>query len=163
MARYRVVAEKGAYMARSSEVVRLELGADAHASRIYGVRAQVCELLPEGSEVEFDGIPGPHLEPLDDEARLAMAAYIKKFPGATLDPTRRLPLGQDPLLQPTFEQAMLRSLERISAEADGQAVRPSVADEKLDKLIETVAALAAVVAAQQGAAPARSPVMPRRG
>lgn len=162
MARYRVVSEKGAYMARSSEVVRLELGADAHASRMYGVRAQVCELLVEGTEIEFDGIPGPHLEPLDDAARAAMAAYVKKFPGATLDPTRHLPLGQDPLLQPTFEQAMLRSLERISAESEGQPARPSAADEKLEKLIETVAALAAIVAAQHGA-PARAPVMPRKG
>jgi hypothetical protein len=143
-------------MAVSPEVVRLELGADQNAARTYGVRAQVMRLYAEGEEVEFDGIPGPHLEPLDEPAKLAMAAYWAANPGATLDPTRSLPLGQDPLLRPTFEQAMLRSLERLAADSTEPAARPAGAvDAKLDALTEQLSKLAGIVG--QLAAPAAAP------
>jgi hypothetical protein len=145
MPRYKVIAERGAYLPRSAEVVRLDLGADAQAARAYGVRAQVCELLPEGAEIDYAGEPGPHLEPLDEPAREAMAAYWKAHPNATLDPTRSLPLGQDPLLRPTFEQTMLRSLERMAAEAAAGTAPASAVDAKLDALTDALAKLAAIV------------------
>lgn len=40
----------------------------------------------EGTIVNFTGVPGPHMEPLDDDARKALAAYYKKNPDATLNP-----------------------------------------------------------------------------
>jgi hypothetical protein len=100
--KFKVIAEKGAYMVRSPEVVRLELGADSNAAKAYGVKAMVYELLPEGAEIEGAHIAfGPHLEPLDEEASAAAAAYWLAHPGATLDPTRSLPLGRDPMVAAT--------------------------------------------------------------
>lgn len=147
MARYKVISEKGAYLPVGDEVVRLELGADSKAARAYGVRAQVCRLFEEGEELEFSGIPGPHLEPLDAEAKERMAAYWAKFPGATLDPTRSLPLGQDPMVRPTFDQAMLRVLERMEAEPETARVpvAPSAVDGQIAALTEAVAKLAGIV------------------
>jgi hypothetical protein len=146
MAKYRVISPSGAYMVRSPEIVRLELGADANAAKAYGVRSQVYELLAEGAEIEGDHIAfGPHLEALDESAQLTAAAYWKAKPGATLDPTRSLPLGQDPMLQPTFEQAMLRNLERIAAD-QSSVVRVQGSDSKLDALTEAMTKLAGMVA-----------------
>jgi hypothetical protein len=148
MARYKIISEAGAYMPVSSEIVRLELGADSHAARQYGVRSQVMKLFVENEEIDFDGIPGPHLEPLDEAARERMAAYWKAHPGATLDPTRSLPLGQDPMLRPTFEQAMLRQLERMTEEAAGPVAPPAAADNaKLDQVLEAIGKLTAALTA----------------
>jgi hypothetical protein len=168
MARYKVISESGAYMPVSPEIVRLELGADAHAARQYGVRSQVMKPFVENEEIEFDGIPGPHLEPLDEPARERIAAYWKAHPGATLDPARSLPLGQDPMLRPTFEQAMLRQLERMTEEAASSEGRASSAMQpvpavpadsaKLDQVLEAIGKLTAALTANVTPAPA-----PRKG
>ena len=50
-------------------------------------------LLEPGTEIDFDGQPGPHMEPLDDEAREALAAYYEANPGATLDLIGSLPIA----------------------------------------------------------------------
>jgi hypothetical protein len=149
MARYRVISENGAYLPSSPEVVRLELGGgDSAGARAYGVRAPVFQLFKSGDEITVPAgfIPGPHLEPLDDEAHTAMAAYQKARPGATLDPTRQLPLGIDPLSVRTFEGAIMASLERMAAEAMAAPARPAT-DDKIDKLIEAMAAQTAAFAA----------------
>ena len=80
--RFRVIDERGAYMNRSPEIVRLELGPDSAVSKAFNIRSPVYELLVEGTEVDLPGdfIPGPHLEPLDDEARAAMAKYLTFVP-----------------------------------------------------------------------------------
>jgi hypothetical protein len=149
MAKYRVIAESGAFMPRSPDIVRLDLGG-SDAARAYSVRAPICELLAQNTEVDVpDGfIPGPHLEPLDDPARAAMAQYWKDRPGATLDPTRTLPLGRDPMAARTLDGMVMDQLERMAAEA----VSKPPGDPRLDALIEAVSKLAGVVG--QVAAPA---------
>jgi hypothetical protein len=120
--RYRITDEKGAYLPRSPEIQLLELGADRAASRIYGVRAVVCELLPEGTEIDYLGSPGPHLFPLNDSARAKTKAYWKEHPNATLDPTRHMPLGQDPMAGKSVEQlvtSLLESMDRGPATVEG--------------------------------------------
>jgi hypothetical protein len=147
--RFKIIAENGAYMARDPTIVRLELGADQAAARAYGVRAQINELLPFESEVSGSHVVfGPHLEPLDGEARAAADAYWAKHPGASLDPTRSLPLGRDPMVAATFESATLGMLERMAAEAAGQPVAPPAAatDAKLDALLDAMTKLATIMA-----------------
>jgi hypothetical protein len=139
--RYKVTEEKGAYMPRSPQVQLLQLGADHVAARIYGIRAAVCELLLEGSEIEYEGLPGPHLEPLNDEAREMTAQYRAKFPNATLDPTRHMPLGQDPMMPRSFEQQVLG---RLDMQLAAMAPAPAAAE---DPRIEAL--LAGTLAMQQ--------------
>lgn len=149
MARYKIISENGAYLALDPTPVKIELGADSHAARAYNVKAPIFELVGEGAVIEYAGVPGPHMEPLDDEAKTAMAAYLKARPGASLDPTRSLPLGRDPMMVPTFETGMLSMLERMAAEAAGRdAPAPAASDAKLDVLIEQMTKLAGIVAAQ---------------
>ncbi|HXA22763.1 MAG TPA: hypothetical protein VNW90_10710 [Acetobacteraceae bacterium] len=147
--KYKIIAENGAYMARDPTIVRLELGADQAAARAYGVRAQINELLPFETEIEGDHIVfGPHLEPLDDPAKEKAAAYWKLRPNASLDPTRSLPLGRDPMVAATFETATLAMLERMAAEAAGKPVAPSAApnDGRMDALTDAMTKLAQLVA-----------------
>ena len=147
--RFKVISEKGAYLTRSPDVVRLELGADSNAAKAYGVRAMVYELLPEGAEIEGDHLVfGPHLEPLDDAAKAAAAAYWKAHPNATLDPTRSLPLGRDPMVAATFESTTLAMLERMAAEAAGQPTSsPPASDPRFDALADALVKLTALVTA----------------
>jgi hypothetical protein len=147
MARYKVIVEAGAYIARDPTVVRLDLGADSQAARAYNVRAPVYELLPEGTEFESDMVPGPHLQPLDDEARARMAQYWKDRPGATLDPTRHLPLGKDPMVVATFESTMLATLERMAAASEPKAAETPVDSARLDVLTDALTRLTELVAA----------------
>jgi hypothetical protein len=114
--KYRIIDEKGAYMPRSPEVQLLQLGADHQAARVYGIRAAICELLPMDTEIEFDGIPGPHLKPLNDEAQRRLDEYWAKHPNATLDPTRHLPLGQDPMGGRSIEQLVTGLPEAMDRE-----------------------------------------------
>jgi hypothetical protein len=149
MARYRIISEAGAYLARSAEIGRLELGGgDSAGARAYNVRAPVCELLVQGTEVDMPAgfVPGPHLEPLDDAARADMAAYWKARPGASLDPTRSLPLGRDPLATQTLEGAVMAQLERLAADAVSKPAVPA-SDAKLDALLEAVTKMIGVVSA----------------
>jgi hypothetical protein len=113
MAKYKIIDPKGAYMPRSPELHLLELGNDRASAEVYRIRAPVTEMLPEGTVIEFAGVPGPHLEAIDETARVAMAAYWDKYPNASLDPTRHLPLGQDPMGGKTVEQLVTGLLERM--------------------------------------------------
>lgn len=119
--KYRVIDPKGAYMARSDEPQLLALGADHAAAAVYNIRAPVFALLREGTEVETNQPPGPHLEPLNDEARAAMAAYWDAHPNATLDPTRRMPLGMDPMGGRTTEQLVTALLDGMDRDAVNRA------------------------------------------
>jgi hypothetical protein len=158
MPRYKVIDERGCYLARDPTVVRLELGADANAARAYSVRAAIHEHILEGAEIDMpDGfVPGPHLLPLDDAAKKAMAQYLKDRPGATLDPTRSLPLGQDPMQPPSLEASVLRTLERMAEDAAGASAAPSAgaSDAKLDALVEQITRLAGIVGQIAQPAPA---------
>jgi hypothetical protein len=144
--KYRVIDPKGCYIARDPTPVRLELGADAAASKVYGVRAPVSELVGEGEVIEGAHLlPGPHLEPLDDEAADAMRQYRRLNPGATLDPTNTLPTfggGLDDLVG--------HQLDRLLREASGP--RPDEVTALRAELAEMRLAMAAMVASQ--AAPA---------
>jgi len=161
MAKYKIITENGAYMARDPTVVRLELGADSTAAKAYGVRAPVYELLAEGAEIEFDGIPGPHLQPLDDAAKERMAQYWKDRPNATLDPTRHLPLGRDPMVVATFEGTMLATLERMAAEGSDPRAHPAADTARLDALTEALTTLTGLVA-QLAVSRAPAPPAPRK-
>jgi hypothetical protein len=157
MAKYRITSEHGAYLPTSTEKTLLELGESSSAgARAYGVRAVPHQLFKQGDVVDMADsfVPGPHLEPLDEPARDAMAAYEKKHPLSSLDPTRSLPLGRDPMMPLTFEQRMMAQMEGMMAEAQSRPpTTPS--DPKLDALLEAVTALVklntAAPAARKGA------------
>jgi hypothetical protein len=119
--RYRVIEEKGCYAPRSPEPQVLALGADHASAAVYNIRAPVFEHLKEGTEFEFAGTPGPHLAPLNREAEEAMAKYWTDNPDATLDPTRRMPLGQDPMGGRSVEQLVNGLLEQMGQDAAKQS------------------------------------------
>jgi hypothetical protein len=159
MALYRIISEGGAYLPRDPEVVRLDLGSTG-AAKAYLVKAPVCELLPLDTEIDLpdDFVPGPHLLPLDAAAETAMAAYRKARPGASLDPTRSLPLGRDPMAARTLEQTVMDQLERMAADVTGTGTPKP--DAKLDALTEamtTLTKLVAQLAASPPVVPAQSP------
>lgn len=143
MARYRITSEHGAYLPTSTMAQLLELGESSSAgARAYGVRSVPHHLFKQHDVVEMPDsfVPGPHLEPLDEAAHAAMKAYEAKHPASTLDPTRSLPLGRDPMAPLSFEQRMMAQMEGLMAEA---TTRPPAApsDPKIDALLEAVAAL----------------------
>lgn len=86
---------------------------------------------------------GPHFEPRDDPAKRAKAEYDKRRPGATLDPTSRLPLGVDPFEGRTFEQRVMALLEQRLREPAPQGAGSEVAElrEQVDALQKQIAAL----------------------
>lgn len=99
------------------------------------------QLLPEGTEIVYDDVPGPHMEPLDKEAEIAMSEYQKARPGATLDPTRHLPNGLDPMAGKTVEQLVMSRLTEIEASASRTSPDAAV----LEKLAEGQAQIAQVL------------------
>jgi hypothetical protein len=110
--KFRVIDEKGCYLARDPKPVRLELGADTAAAKAYSVTAPVYELLPEGAEIEGAHIAyGPHLEPLDEEAVEARRQYFRAGHGSTR-PTDHLPVTGG------FGDAVQGQLNRLLAEAE---------------------------------------------
>ena len=121
MARYRISDAKGAYMPRSPELKVLALGTEYQDAMVMAIRAPVFEMLPQGTEIEWPGVPGPHLEPLNDAAREAMAAYKAKGPGS-MDPTRHFPGGQDPMGGPSVQQSVERLLDGMEREASDRAL-----------------------------------------
>lgn len=48
--------------------------------------------IKEGAIIEFDGEPGPHLEALNEPARVLLAAYYETHPEASLNPVEQLPI-----------------------------------------------------------------------
>jgi hypothetical protein len=170
-ARYRVIDTKGAYMARDPVPQLLQLGADHSAAAVYGIRAPVFELIRLGGELDFAGEPGPHLEPLNEEAREAMETYWAAHPGATLDPTRRMPLGQDPMGGKTTEQLVMGLLNAMDR-GMGNAVPPAASQPSAELLAllvgqramqDAIAALTGVVAAQLAGAAAPPTAPPQTG
>jgi hypothetical protein len=51
MAKYRIINEKGAYLALSPEVRPVDFG-DTQSTNAYAIRAQLCQYCPQGTEVE---------------------------------------------------------------------------------------------------------------
>lgn len=163
-ARYRVTDPKGAYMARDPEPRLLSLGADHNAAAVYGIRAPVFELLRQGAEIDFDGIPGPHLEALNDEAKTRLAKYWEDYPGATLDPTRKMPLGQDPMGGKSIEQlvtGLLNAMDKGPAPAVQSGVELAALLAGQQAMQQALAALAgAMTALVSHAAPVVPPSPP---
>jgi hypothetical protein len=124
--RYRIIDAKGAYMPRSPELHVLALGTEHQDAAVYNIRAPVYEHLKQGTDVEFIGTPGPHLEPLNEEASEAIKAYWVKFPNASLDPTRSMPNGQDPMGGRTVEQLVNGLLEAMDQTAQAAAAAAPV-------------------------------------
>ena len=153
--RYRVIDSKGAYAACSritndkgedvpcSELVQLaELGGDRKAAAAYGVRAVICEPVYKDWIIETTATPGPQFEAMNPEAEVALAAYWKRFPNATLDPTRHMPLGQDPMGGKSVEQLVSGLLEQMDRDAMAKqpvAVQPAA---DMTALLASVKALA---------------------
>jgi hypothetical protein len=136
---FKVVSERGCYMPRRpSEITFLELSDDRALSKAFAIRAPICELIKKDEVVEVaaDFVPGPHLEPMDPEAEAAMRQYWRAYPGASLDPTRSLPLtgGFDDLIQ--------GQLNRILAEAGG----PQRPTDELAGLRQQMAEMAEAIA-----------------
>lgn len=146
-ARWRVSDEKGCYAPRDPTPVLLAMGENLASIQVYNIRAPQCELLPFGTEFESDAIVGPHLEPLNDEAKEKIAAYWFKNPGATLDPTRKMPLGQDPMGGRSIEQLVTSLLDGMERDAIRRATAESP---QVDA--ETLALLASIQATPGGLA-----------
>jgi hypothetical protein len=116
--------------------------------------AQMPEYLGEGVEIASNETPGPHWEPVNATAKVAVDAYRKARPNATLDPTRHLPNGIDPMAGHTLETALLGALRRV--ESDGPAA--SATDSKIDKLSDQIGSLVAALSAM-----VQSPPTHRKG
>jgi len=144
--RYRIIDVRGAYMARSPEIKLLQFGSEHRDSLVYSVRAPLCELIAEGEEIEFDGIPGPHMEPLNDAARQRMREYRQANPHATLDPTSTLGVGGGSSID--LGEMLTLQMDRMLREATGTHAMPAVGDASvLESLRAQVVELSAQVAA----------------
>lgn len=62
-------------------------------------------LLKEGTLIEYDGEPGPHLQPMNAPAEAMMAAYYKAKPEASINPVAALPITPGAAVMPTFSVA----------------------------------------------------------
>jgi hypothetical protein len=109
-----------------------------------------CELLDAGQTIVSETYPGPYVEALDESGKAAEAEYRKKYPNATLDPTRHLPNGQDPLVMHTFEGLVMRNLEGMLSSATAKPAQNDV----LTSIADSQAVLTAAVTemAKQNAA-----------
>lgn len=111
-----------------------------------------CEFMEAGQTFVSEHYPGPYVEALDESAKAAEAEWQKKRPGATLDPTRHLPNGQDPMVMQTFEGLVMRRLEGMLSEVAGKPAQSdaltAIADSQavmtaaITQLAQTVTALA---------------------
>lgn len=50
------------------------------------------QLLEKGTEILWDGEPGPHMVPVNEAATARMAEYLKANPNAAISPVEKLPL-----------------------------------------------------------------------
>lgn len=113
-------------------------------------KADMCVLCFEGQIVEYDGVPGPHMDPQDTAAHEALAAYYQDNPGATLDPTRKLSLtteGYTPLDELVRDR--LAQIEMQSARSPLLQASAEVAEMRA-----TMQAMQAELAALRAASPA---------
>jgi hypothetical protein len=103
---------------------KYRLTQESYIGRIPGARH---ERLGEGAEIVWDGMPGPHMEPLDDQARANVAHATKMRGMQTLDPTSALSLvvGEVDDIDAETEalQARLDALkaQRTRAQIEGRA------------------------------------------
>lgn len=140
--RYLVIDTNGAYMPRDPTVKLLELGSDRKSSEVYGIHSPVFDRLAQGDEIDFDGVPGPHLKPLNEAARERMEAYWVANPGADLDPTRRVKGGVDGMGGRSLEQLVGSLLDGMERDAERSApAKASSNDLLLRQLVEGQAAM----------------------
>lgn len=73
---------------------RYRLTQESYIGRIPGADH---ERLPPGSEIVWDGLPGPHMEPIDAQAHANVEHAMRTVGQQTLDPTTELSLilGED--------------------------------------------------------------------
>lgn len=105
---------------------RYKLTQESYIGRIPGADH---EKLPAGTEIIWDGLPGPHMEPIDAQA-IANVAHAERTVGMqTLDPTSELSLiiGEDADLG-NMEQQLLAQLAAVRARKQGAVLSqgPSV-------------------------------------
>lgn len=50
------------------------------------------QLIKQGSVIEYNGVPGPHMEAVNDEAKAVLEKYYKDNPGVSLNPVESLPM-----------------------------------------------------------------------
>jgi hypothetical protein len=80
-------------------------------------------MVKTGSIVEYDGEPGPHLEPLNQAAREMLYKYYKAKPGASLQPTEALAMTVDGKpLPPVTPGAAVRPTVNITGEAPEEEI-----------------------------------------
>lgn len=98
-------------------VGRYRLTQRSYVPRVPGA---MCEVLDEGAEISFDGAPGAHMEPVDDDARAAIALAERERRLGSLDPTASLSLTQSPDTQNAVlvdrVEALRDEIERLHAE-----------------------------------------------
>lgn len=85
-------------------------------------------LIPEGKLIEFDGEPGPHLEPQNEAAKAMMEAYYKAKPEANINPVQALPLTVGAAANPTHRVVGDAPPEEVISFVD-MATRAGIANE----------------------------------
>ena len=91
-----------------------------------------------GVIIEFDGEPGPHMEPRNDAAKSMMERYYKAHPDATLNIADALPLTEGAAARPTLNVIgvaetpeavpfidMAQAAESANAPAEKKAATPA--------------------------------------
>ena len=69
--------------------------------------SSLCEELhPAGTEVEYAGIPGPHMDTLNDEAKAAMAEYQKNGAPLNMAAVRAVNTGVIPIYGSNVQAAL---------------------------------------------------------
>lgn len=115
--------------------------------------AAMPELCFEGTIIDHDGVPGPHMEPMDDAARAALDAYYASNPGVTLDPTRKLSVSvaDDPNGK-NISDVVQHQLDRMLAGIGKTPAAPSAEVAELrgevSALAQQVSQLVALMSAQ---------------
>lgn len=92
---------------------RYRLTAKSHLPKNPGGEPELLEI---GAEVVFAGMPGPHMEPLDDAAR---AAKMLAPTNQVMDFTRHIPLNT-----PVEDDVQMERLGVVIAKAIAEALAP---------------------------------------
>jgi hypothetical protein len=95
---------------------RYRLSAKSHLPKQPGGEPELLEI---GAEVYFAGLPGPHMEPLDEAAR---AAKARAPTGQVMDFTRHIPLTT-----PGEDDVQMERLGVVIAKALAEALAPLLA------------------------------------
>ena len=86
-------------------------------------------IIGDGTPYPFKGVPGPHMEPLDDEAKALRAAYDKAHPDATLDPVSKL------LVTPVFSTDAERFAFEVEQEVE-RRLKDAEHKERLERAVQ---------------------------